>query len=216
MNAGGAQNGADPATTAPRASELHLIACAACGQVLHWPPQQAIAHCPRCDERLYRRKPDSLRRAWAFLIAAALCYVPANLLPVMHTSVLFNAEEDTILSGVVALWRGGAWDLAIIVFCASIVVPMLKIGTLALLLISTQRRSTWRQRERTRLYRIVEFVGYWSMLDVFVVALLVSLVHFGAFAQVQPGSGIVAFGAVVVLTMLASQSFDPRLIWDTD
>lgn len=199
----------------PRATELGLIQCPGCGLVLQFEvADHEAAHCPRCSLPLHRRKPQSLQRCWAFLIAAAILYIPANVLPVMHRTLLFESESDTILSGVVELWNAGSWDLAVIVFTASIVVPILKIGTLAYLLISTQRGTPFARRERTRLYRIIEFVGHWSMLDVFVVALLVTLVHFGILAQVQPGGGIIAFGAVVVLTMLASQSFDPRLIWD--
>lgn len=199
----------------PRAAELGLIQCPGCGLVLKFEAAgRGAAHCPRCAVPLQRRKPQSLERSWAFLIAATILYIPANLLPVMHRTQLFETESDTIISGVIELWKAGSWDLAIIVFTASIVVPILKIATLAFLLITTQRGSTLGRRERTRLYRIIEFVGHWSMLDVFVVALLVTLVHFGILAQVQPGGGIIAFGAVVVLTMLASQSFDPRLIWD--
>lgn len=202
-------------SAAPRAIELGLVQCPACGLVLHFEAaDHEAAHCPRCAVPLHRRKPQSLQRCWAFLIAATLLYIPANLLPVMHRRLFFESESDTIISGVIELWNGGSWDLAVIVFTASIVVPLLKIGTLAFLLITTQRRSRLGRRERTRLYRVIEFVGHWSMLDVFVVALLVTLVHFGILAQVQPGGGIIAFGAVVVLTMLASQSFDPRLIWD--
>jgi paraquat-inducible protein A len=199
----------------PRAADLGLIRCSGCGLVVRCDDDPRLSpHCPRCAVPLHRRKPDSRRRCWAFLIAAIILYVPANLLPVMHRTLLFDSQSDTILSGVVELWQAGSWDLAVIVFTASVVVPLLKIGTLALLLVSTGRGSRWARRERTRLYRIVEFVGRWSMLDVFVVALLVTLVHFGVFAQVAPGGGIIAFGAVVVLTMLASQSFVPRLIWD--
>lgn len=199
----------------PRAVELGLIQCPACGLVLRFEvADHQAAHCPRCAVPLHRRKPQSLQRCWAFLIAATILYIPANLLPVMHRTLLFETESDTIISGVIELWNAGSWDLAVIVFTASIVVPILKIGTLGFLLVTTQRGSARGRRERTRLYRIIEFVGHWSMLDVFVVALLVTLVHFGILAQVRPGGGIIAFGAVVVLTMLASQSFDPRLIWD--
>jgi paraquat-inducible protein A len=200
---------------APRAVDLGLAACASCGLVQRLPQNPAgTPHCSCCHAPLRQRKPDSLVRCWAFLIAAAILYIPANLLPVMLTSTLLESESDTILSGVVRLWQAGSWDLAVIVFTASIVVPLMKIGTLAMLLVTTQSHSRWRQRERTLLYRTIEFIGHWSMLDVFVVALLVTLVHFGNFGQVQPGPGIIAFGAVVVLTMLASRSFDPRLIWD--
>lgn len=199
----------------PRAAELGLMACEACGLPVRRPAPVAQGFCPRCDAPLIPRKTDSLRRCWAFLIAAAILYVPANLLPIMRSSTLFDHQDSTILSGILQLWHNGSWDLALIVFGASIVVPVLKIVTLFLLLISTRRGSAWRQRERTRLYRIVDYIGHWSMLDVFVVVLLVTLVHFGALARVEPRGGVIAFGAVVVLTMLASMSFDPRLIWDS-
>ena len=133
----------------------------------------------------------------------------------MRTTTLFDAQEDTIMSGVVFLWMDGSWPIAGIVFIASIVVPMLKLIALSLLLISVQRRSLWRPLQRARLYRLVEFVGRWSMLDIYVVTLLVGLVQIQSLALIVAGPGVVAFGAVVVLTMLASMSFDPRLIWDT-
>ena len=199
----------------PRARDLQLIGCDACGLVLNSAGRQHAVYCPRCEAPLHWRKPNSLARSWALLIAACILYLPANLLPIMRTVKLLEAEDSTILSGVVLLWKNGSWDLAVIVFTASIVVPLVKIACLALLLITTQRGTTWCQRERTRLYRMLEIIGHWSMLDVFVVALLMTLVHFGKFAQVEAGPGVVAFGAVVVLTMLASMSFDPRLIWDT-
>jgi len=164
---------------------------------------------------LHSRKPDSVSRTWAYLIASVILYIPANTLTVMRTDSLFGREDHTILGGVVALWNGGSWDLAVIVFVASIVVPILKMLALALLAISVQRRSHWRRLERARLYRMLEAVGHWSMLDVFVVALLVGLVRFHSLAEVLPGPGIAAFGTVVVLTMLSSMSLDPRLIWDT-
>ena len=203
-------------STAPRACDLKLICCHACGLVLDNRDELDHARCPRCDEHLYARKPSSLARSWAFLIAAAALYIPANLLPIMLTTKMYNTLSSTIVSGVLELWHDGAWDLAIIVFTASVVVPILKIALMTFLLVTTQRRSTWRQRERTVLYRILEYIGHWSMLDVFVVALLITLVHFHKLALVQAGPGIVAFGAVVVLTMLSSMSFDPRLIWDTE
>jgi len=133
---------------------------------------------------------------------------------VMRTHTLFDTEDNTIFSGVVELWNGGAWDLALIVFIASIAVPLIKMACLALLLLSSHAGSPRWRHERSRIYRMVEFIGRWSMLDVFVVALLLSLVRFGILAEVKAGPGIVAFCAVVVLTMLASMSFDPRLIWD--
>jgi paraquat-inducible protein A len=190
-----------------------LCRCIACGLVS---PLPAVPEprCPRCRVSLRLRKRDSLSRCWAYLVAAAVLYLPANLLPIMQTTTFFTPVDDTILSGVVRLWEAGSYDLAIIVFVASIVVPLLKIGVLALLLVTVQRRSDWALEQRTRLYRFIEFIGHWSMLDVFVVALLVALVQFKSYALVLPGGGAVAFAAVVVLTMLASMSFDPRLIWD--
>jgi paraquat-inducible protein A len=141
-------------------------------------------------------------------------YIPANVLPVMNTSSLFGSEKDTILSGVVYLWTSGSWPLAVIVFIASIAVPMLKIIALMFLTISAQMRSSWSPRQRASIYRVVELVGRWSMLDIYVITILVALVQFNALATIQAGPAAVAFGSVVVLTMFAAMSFDPRLIWD--
>ncbi len=196
--------------TAKRAG---FVSCHACGRVEPW-QQSAHQQCGRCGATLHRRIPDSLMRVWALLIAAALLYIPANLLPVMHTASLVGAEDDTIMSGVVYFWTSGDWPLAVIVFIASILVPMLKLSVLALLTITAQRRSKWRPEQRTKLYRIVERIGRWSMLDVFVVTLTVALVRFKSLAVITAGPGALAFGSVVILTMLASMQFDPRLIWD--
>ena len=154
-----------------------------------------------------------MQRTVAYLLAATLLYVPANLLPVMSTVSVLGADSHTILGGIVDLWRTGSWALAIVVLVASIVVPILKIAALALLAFTAQRRSRWHRPERARLYRLVETVGHWSMLDVFVVVLLVGMVRFGALASVRPEAGLLAFGAVVVLTLLAASSFDAKLIW---
>jgi paraquat-inducible protein A len=196
------------------AADLNVIACHSCGQVLRFEHRHEGAACPRCSASVHRRKPASFTRTWALLIAAAILYVPANLLPIMRTASLGDVDDDTILSGVIRLWQNGSYDLATIVFVASIMVPVVKIVVLAVLLITTQRGSRWRQRQRSQLYRLIEFIGHWSMLDIFVVALLAALVHFKTLADVTPGPGAVAFGAVVVLTMMASKTFDPRLIWD--
>jgi paraquat-inducible protein A len=161
-----------------------------------------------------RRKQDSLARTWALLIAATLCYVPANVFPVMVVAGPGGSEADTILSGVQAMFAAGWWAVGGLIFFASITVPVLKLLTLFGLLISVQRRSRWRPRDRTRLYRIVEVIGRWSMLDMFVVSLTVALVQLGAVASVEPGIGASFFAAVVVLTIFAASSFDPRLIWD--
>ena len=191
-----------------------LVACHACGQLSRAVAEHESSRCPRCRAMLHLRKPDSLNRTWALLMAAYILYIPANLLPVMETRSLLSAQEDTIMSGIVYLWLSGSVGLALVVFVASIVVPLLKLVTLTLLAISVRRRPLWRPRQRTRLYRIVEFVGRWSMLDIFVVALLTAVVQIQSFASVMPGPGAAAFGAVVVLTMLAAMTFDPRLIWD--
>ncbi|TAL99057.1 MAG: paraquat-inducible protein A [Paraburkholderia sp.] len=199
-------------TTAARAG---LFACRDCGML----SSPLLSHvptrtCPRCGASLHLRKPASLTRTWAFLFAAMVLYIPAVFLPVMVTSTLFGVQADTILSGVVYLWNAGSWTLAVIVFVASIVVPMLKILSLAFLAWSTQLNSPLIPRERTRIYRIVEFVGRWSMLDIYVITILVAFVQFGSIATIDAGPGALAFGAVVVLTMFATLSFDPRLIWD--
>jgi len=172
------------------------------------------ARCPRCGAALHARKPRSLERTWALVIAAALCYAPANLLPIMTVTSLGKAQSDTIMSGVTYLLHHGMWPLAAIIFIASVFVPVLKLGILVLLLVSVGRGSRWRPVERTRLYRITEAIGRWSMVDIFVVTILVALVRLGSLATIEAQAGAVFFGAVVVLTMLAAESFDPRLIWD--
>ncbi|HEX7341176.1 MAG TPA: paraquat-inducible protein A [Rhodanobacteraceae bacterium] len=199
----------------PTATALGLIGCHVCGLVCQSHEVGRVGACPRCGASLHRRRPDSLARTWALLIAAVILYLPANIVPVMRTVSLFSSTDNTILSGIVELWRVGSPDLAAIVFFASIMVPVLKFIALGWLLISVQRRHAhWPQRQRSRLYRLVENMGYWSMLDVFVVTLLTGAVQLAPFAQVVPLPGIIWFALVVVLTMLASMSFDPRLIWD--
>jgi len=193
-------------------SSLGLLACHQCGKL--WKGAQKGEHCPHCNATLHIRKPDSIQRTWALLIAACIMYIPANMMPVMVTSTFFESHQDTILSGIIFFWISGEWGLAAIVFIASFLVPLLKLASLFILLVTAQSKSDWRRLERAKLYRLVELIGRWSMLDVFVVSLLVGLVQIQGFAQITAGVGIVAFGAVVVLTMLASLSFDPRLIWD--
>ena len=191
-----------------------LLLCGTC-RLLNRPAHGAGSwHCARCGARLHWRKPDSASRTWAFLAAAAILYVPANVLPVIHSGSLFATESDTILGGVEYLWTSGSWALAVIVFAASIVVPATKILALTLLLATSQRRSTWRPVDRTRLYRLTSYIGRWSLVDIYVGAVSVALVQLRPFASIEPGPGAIFFGAVVVLTMLASMSFDPRLIWD--
>ncbi|TDN57826.1 paraquat-inducible protein A [Paraburkholderia sp. BL10I2N1] len=196
------------------ASECGLVQCHDCGLLAKVPAHAHELRCPRCGASMHRRKADSLTRTWALLFAAMVLYVPANALPVMYTSSLFGAQKDTILSGVVYLWTSGSWPLALVVFIASIAVPMLKIIAIAFLAISTRLHSSWSPEQRTRIYRVVELVGRWSMLDIYVITMLVALVQFKALATIQAGPAAIAFGAVVVLTMFAAMSFDPRLIWD--
>ena len=203
-----------PGTAWVSARSQRLWNCECCGLVSQARSgSDETPRCPRCLFAQHERKPYSVQRTWAFLVAAMLFYVPANVLPVMGTASVLGKYEHTILGGIVELWHSGSWELATIVFIASIAVPILKMAALALLAFTVQRRSRWRQLERARLYRLLETVGHWSMLDVFVVVILVGMVQFGAFASVRPESGLLAFGAVVIATMLASASFDPRLIW---
>ena len=201
-------------TAALTAASAGLLSCLTCG-LLSQPRRDGAAVCPRCGVRLHRRKPASLVRAWTFLVAAMILYLPANLLPIMETESLFDSQSDTIMSGIVFLWTSGSWPLAVIVFIASIMVPLLKMLALLTLLIAAHR-GVWRHRhDLARLYRLMELIGRWSMLDIYVVAILATLVQLQLLANVTPGRGALAFGAVVVLTMLATISFDPRLIWDS-
>jgi len=198
------------------AARSGLFNCHGCSLLVRRPSVFGRVHvkCPRCGARLHLRKPNSIIRTWALLIAALIFYIPANLLPVTITTYLGSTQSDTIMSGVIFFMQTGSWGIALIIFVASIVVPIAKLIILSGLLISIQRRSRWRPGERTRLYRITELVGRWSMLDVFVVTVLVALVRLGYLTTIEAGSGVVYFAAVVVITMMAAMTFDPRLIWD--
>ncbi|HCS43142.1 MAG TPA: paraquat-inducible membrane protein A [Pseudomonas sp.] len=200
--------------TPPVASELNLCLCHSCGlacDITHDPHE-----CERCGAPLHRRKINSLTRTWAYLLASLIFYVPANLLPVMNTTMLGSGSDSTIMAGVLDFWQHGAWDIALIIFIASIAVPGIKFVALTMLLVTVQRGSPWARKERSRLYRFVELIGYWSMLDVIVVALVAALVKFQALGDIEPRLGILFFGLVVVFTMLSAMSFDPRLIWDKE
>ncbi|WP_448204296.1 PqiA/YebS family transporter subunit [Azospirillum sp. sgz302134] len=196
---------------AAHVGHARLTACHDCQQVVAGDE----GDCPRCGAGLHRRKPDSVRRSWALIVSATILYIPANLLPIM-TVIYFGAgKPDTILSGVESLVAAEMWPVAILVFFASITVPVLKLIGLGYLLVTVQRRSPRRRRDRTRLYRLIEGVGRWSMVDIFMISLLAALVQLGAIASVEAELGAIAFASVVVITMLASEAFDPRLIWDT-
>jgi paraquat-inducible protein A len=207
----------DVAAPACSALAAGLWRCRGCAAVCVPPPEaiaQGRARCPRCDAPVRPRKHDAIARSWAFLLAATALYLPANLLPVTTTTSLSGRQVDTIFSGIVYLWKDGSYPLAVIVFIASIVVPVTKLLVLSLLLISLQRHDRrWAER-RLKAYRTLEQIGRWSMLDIFVVTLLAALVQVESLAELRPGPGAIAFGAVVVLTMLATHSFDPRLLFD--
>jgi len=196
------------------AASRGLASCHVCGLLSHLHAQHEASACPRCRARLHLRKPGSIVRTWLLLILAAVLYIPANMLPILESHSLLENQSSTILAGIILFWKGGSWFVAALIFIASIVVPMTKLIALALLLITVQRRSRWAPQQRTQLYRMVDFIGRWSMLDIFVVALTVALVQVGALASIKPGAGSLAFGAVVIVTMLAARTFDPRLIWD--
>ncbi len=201
------------------AKNAGLIACRYC-HTLTRPPgrvspsQRNRLNCPGCGSHIESRIPHSIEKTVALLIAAAVLYIPANTLPVMSMVYLGQSQADTIISGVFDLAEEGLWPLALIVFVASIFVPILKLTTLSILVFSVIMKSRWRPLDRTRIYRVTEFVGRWSMVDIYVIAILVALVQFGNLATVYAGAGSISFAAVVILTMFAANTFDPRLIWD--
>jgi paraquat-inducible protein A len=196
------------------AMELGLQSCETCGLLSRPETGEDEGRCPRCDEELFFRKPGSIQRTWAFLIAAVICYVPANVLPVLTTVTAAGRDSDTILQGVVLLWSPTGWPLSLIVLFASIMIPSAKILALVYLLVSVQRGSIENNGQRVRLYRVVELIGRWSMVDVFVDTFTAALIQLQPLMSVEPAAGLPFFAAVVVLTMLAAESFDPRLIWD--
>lgn len=197
-----------PASTA---AGRHLAACHVCCKLA---PEDAH-HCPRCGAPLHLRKPRSLQRTLALLLTASMLYIPANLYPIMITDQLGTSpEESTILGGVILLIELGSAPIAAVIFIASVMVPLGKLIALFYLVWSVGRGHPTRQRQRTTMYRVTELIGKWSMVDVFVVAILVSLVHLTGVLVIRPGIAAVSFAGVVIVTMLAAESFDPRLIWD--
>lgn len=193
-----------------------MIACHSCHLLCRQGPPAAEMFCPRCGARMHSRKPASIQRTWALVLAALVFYIPANVYPITIVISLGQAQSDTIMSGVIYFIKSGMWPIALVIFVASVFVPLLKLIILMFLLISVQRKSRWRQKDRTRLYRITEVIGRWSMVDIFVVTILVALVNLGALATIHAGPAALFFGGVVVITMFAAMSFDPRLIWDTE
>ena len=195
----------------PQAGQGQLISCHDCGRVNL---AEEGDFCTRCATRLHVRLPNSTSNTWALLAAATVLYIPANVFPVMTVIRLGHGAPSTILGGAQELLDAGMWPLALLVFVASITVPLFKLVSLALMLLATHRGSAWRLVDRTRIYRVVDFIGRWSMIDVFMLATLVSLVQAGVIADIKPGVGAICFGSVVVLTMIAAVCFDPRLMWD--
>ncbi|WP_455232356.1 paraquat-inducible protein A [Geopseudomonas aromaticivorans] len=197
-----------------RALDAGILVCGECHQLSR---QQPGAHqnCSRCGARLHARRPNSILRTWSLLLTAAVLYIPANVLPIMTVNLFGQGSPATIMQGVVELIHAGMLPIALVVFVASILVPTFKLVGIALLLYSVQRRLMLSPRQRIIMFRFIEWIGRWSMLDLFVIAILVALVSFGNLASIEAGAGAMAFAAVVVLTMLAALTFDPRLIWDT-
>jgi paraquat-inducible protein A len=196
----------------PGAAEGPRLSCHACALVLPATAERGAG--PRCGTTLHRRRRDSLTRCAALVVAAVILYIPANVYPVMTIISFGSGFPSTILEGVEELLTGGMWPLALLVFFASITVPVLKLISLTYLMLSVKFKSRGRLRDRTRLYRIVDAVGRWSMIDVFMVSILVALVRAGSIATIEPGVGATSFCCVVIITMIAAMSFDPRLMWD--
>ncbi|EXI87724.1 MAG: Paraquat-inducible protein A [Candidatus Accumulibacter regalis] len=197
------------------AAQCGLISCETCKLLARPAHPEDPGHCPRCGGELEFRRRRSLQRTWALVIAAAVCYIPANMLPMMATTTFASSHADTIMGGVVYLFASGSWPLALIVLVASVMVPLGKLIALIYLLLSVQRGMPGACHQRARLYRMVELIGRWSMLDVFVVTFIVALVQLQPLMAVQPGPAVLFFAVVVVLTMIAAETFDPRLIWDS-
>lgn len=202
--------------TAITAANAALVSCHSCHLLSRRTPAETTgqAACPRCRAPLHLRKPNSIARTWALILTAYMFYIPANILPVTVVTSLRKVQSDTIMSGVIYFMKTGMWPIALVIFVASVFVPIMKLLTLTYLLVSIQRKSKWRPHDRTRLYRITAIVGRWSMVDIYVVTILVALVKFGAWATIKAGPGAVFFAVVVVITMFAAKAFDPRLIWD--
>lgn len=193
----------------PETAAAHGLAhCESCSRV---EPVGSV-HCPRCHARLHLRKPESLERTIAFTAAATILYIPANLLPVLRLTGVTGNQQNTIIGGVIQFWQTADYPVAIIIFVASVMIPILKILAIASMCLAS--RYGHRPQAHTRLYRMTELIGRWSMTDIFVVAVLVGVVQLGSVMSIQPGPGAVAFAGVVVLTIFAAMSFDPRLIWD--
>ena len=197
-----------------RAIDAGILVCNECHELNRQEPDTDEQACTRCGALVHARRPNSIMRTWALLITAAILYIPANVLPIMTVTSLGQGDPSTIMSGVIVLVQHGMIPIAAVVFIASILVPTFKLVGIALLLFSVQRHQPLSAQQRILMYRFIEFIGRWSMLDIFVIAILVAVVNFGRLASIEANLGAVAFASVVILTMLAAVTFDPRLIWD--
>ena len=197
-----------------RAIDAGILICTECHELNKQEPDTDEQTCTRCGALVHARRPNSLTRTWALLITAAILYIPANLLPIMTVNSLGQGDPSTIMSGVIQLVQHGMFPIAAVVFIASILVPTFKLVGIGLLLFSVQRHQPLSAQQCIIMYRFIEFIGRWSMLDIFVIAILVAVVNFGRLASVEANLGAAAFASVVILTMLAAVTFDPRLIWD--
>ncbi|MBX3739531.1 MAG: paraquat-inducible protein A [Akkermansiaceae bacterium] len=194
----------------PRGGPLGLAGCHACGKV----SPESLGRCPRCGTHLHIRKPNSIQRTVALLIAATVLYIPAMVLPIMTVLEFGGTANKTIIVGMMEFWQSGAYPIAIVIFTASILIPLLKIVALVWLCAAATGKVDPSPKILGKVYWLTELLGRWSMVDIFVVAILVAMVQLGAYMRVLPGPGAVAFGGVVVLTMFAAMNFDPRLLWD--
>jgi len=192
------------------AAAIGLANCHSCGQL----SPHLITHCPRCHARLHLRTPYSLQKTLAFLLTALIFYIPANLFPIMTSEQLGVIEATTIIGGIIVLWEMGSYPIAVVVFVASVLVPIVKFIILFWLCYCAKFGSPMSAKELSVLYRTTEFIGRWSMVDVFVVAVLVALIQLGTLLNVQPGIAAITFAMMVILTIIAAQMFDPRLLWD--
>ncbi|MGE4497717.1 MAG: paraquat-inducible protein A [Deferribacterales bacterium] len=194
---------------------INAALCLSCGQLTALSGLEEEGHrCPLCGSTVYQRRKNSLEKTWALTITALLFYIPANLLPVMSVETFAGSSASTILGGVSELFANRMYFIAAVVFVASFVVPLFKIGSLLYLLVTVQAKGGLSGSARTNLFHMIEIVGKWSMLDIYVITIMAGLVNMGFIIQIKGGTGAAFFAATVIATMLASRSFDTRLIWD--
>ena len=196
--------------------ELSILSCEICNSLFYKKdfPDLENAHCLVCGLQLHQRKPNSISRTWAFVLTALICYIPANIYPVMVIDSFGNVEPHTIISGVIAFIHSKDYPLALLVFIASIFIPIMKILSLMFLMISVQFKWKWNPKKRNLIYNIVEVIGKWSMVDVFMISILMALVKLGSIMTIVAGKGATFFALVVVFTIIAASTFDVRLVWD--